>query len=504
MAGVAGHGGAAGGRAGRAQPAAAQRGRSRLAAAGPVPVAVGIRLALHRGAGRTAVPVRSAVASAAVGVAALSAAIVFAASLSHLLASPVLYGVTWDAAVTNNSGTGAGPMMAPVRHDRQVAAWATFSAGLPLRAGRTEFEVIVLEMPGGASFVPAPVTGRLPRSGGEIALGTRTLRHLHAQIGATIRVSMPVLDTRGRPMTIVGTSVFPTLSDTLGLGTGAALTPAGLRYLVPAKTTIPPPAALFVRFRPGVEPQAGRQDLAARLAEVGSFTVDGPATPTDLLNFGQVQDLPQVLGTGLAAVALLTIAHLLITSIRRRRRDFAIMRALGFTSWQVRGTLCWQALTLAGMALVIGVPAGIACGRLCWQIFAHQLGITPVVAVPLAVLAAMAAGWLAASAGSMAITAAAARARTSPAARSTPAAGSCWAVPRAPWTYAGIHRSVPADLQPAGEDPGAQPDQLRPVGVGEQARAAAAWRKQAGRRGVKKAVKSVGTTGCCLLAASPG
>jgi hypothetical protein len=148
----------------------------------------------------------------------------------------------------------------------------------------------------------------------------------------------------------------------------------------------------------GAGPQAGRQALAARLAEVGSFRVDGPATPTDLLNFGQVRDLPQVLGIGLAAVALLTIAHLLMTSVRRRRRDFAILRALGFTSWQVRGTLCWQAVTLAGIALVIGVPTGIACGRLCWQVFAHQLGITPVVAVPLAVLAVMAAGWLASAA----------------------------------------------------------------------------------------------------------
>jgi hypothetical protein len=44
------------------------------------------------------------------------------------------------------------------------------------------------------------------------------------------------------------------------------------------------------------------------------------------------------------------------------------------------------------------VPTGIACGRFCWQVFAHQLGITPVVAVPLAVLAVMAAGWLAAAA----------------------------------------------------------------------------------------------------------
>jgi putative ABC transport system permease protein len=286
-------------------------------------------------------------------------------------------------------------VVAALRHDPQVAAWTTGSAGAPLRAGRTSFEAIMLEMPRGASFVP-PVTGRLPKSDGEIVLGTRTLRQLHARIGATIRVSL--LESPARPMTIVGTTVFPTLSDALGLGTGAALTPGGIRHLVPGMAVPPGPDSVFVRFGPGVEPQAGRKDLATRLARVGPFSVDGPATPTDLVNFGQVQDLPQVLGIALAAVALLTIAHLLITSVRRRRRDFAILRAFGFTSWQVRGTLCWQALTLAGMALVIGVPAGIACGRFCWQVFAHQLGITPVVAVPLAVLAVMAAGWLAAAA----------------------------------------------------------------------------------------------------------
>ena len=43
-----------------------------------------------------------------------------------------------------------------------------------------------------------------------------------------------------------------------------------------------------------------------------------------------------------------------------------------------------------------------------------------------------------------------------------------------------IHRGVPADLEPAGEDPGAQPDQLRPAGVGKQARAASARREQPG------------------------
>jgi hypothetical protein len=46
---------------------------------------------------------------------------------------------------------------------------------------------------------------------------------------------------------------------------------------------------------------------------------------------------------------------------------------------------------------VIGVPAGIVCGRLGWLIFAHQLGITPVLAGPSAELSVMAAGWLAAA-----------------------------------------------------------------------------------------------------------
>src|SRR5207247_7200599 len=73
-------------------------------------------------------------------------------------------------------------------------------------------------------------------------------------------VSMPLFSTRARPMTVVGTTVLPTMSDALGLGTGAALTPGGMHYLLPAKFTIPPPS-VFVRFRPGVEPLAGSTDL---------------------------------------------------------------------------------------------------------------------------------------------------------------------------------------------------------------------------------------------------
>jgi hypothetical protein len=362
--------------------------------AGAVPLAMGVRLALRRGRGRTAVPVGSAVASAAVGVAALSAAIVFGGSVTHLLASPVLYGVTWDAAVSNTGSVNVAPIVAAARNDPQVAAWTTVRSGGPIQIGPAEADMLVLPA-GGSSFVPAPVTGRLPRTSREIALGTRTLGQARARIGTSLRVSVD--GQPARLMTVVGTTVFPTMTDELDLGTGAALTPGGLSYLLPASGQIIPADTVFVRFQSGVSPPAGRRTLAARLAPRGHFAIDGPATPTDLLNFGQVQDLPQLLGAGLGAVALLTIGHLLITSVRRRQRDLAILRVLGFTSWQVRRTLGWQAVTLAGLALVIGIPAGIFCGRLGWLIFAHQLGVTPVLAVPSVELPVLAAGWLAAA-----------------------------------------------------------------------------------------------------------
>jgi ABC-type antimicrobial peptide transport system permease subunit len=131
--------------------------------------------------------------------------------------------------------------------------------------------------------------------------------------------------------------------------------------------------------------------LAGRVTRAGPFSVSGPATPTDLVNFGRVQDLPFLLGVALSLLALATIAHLLLTAVRRRRRDFAILRVIGLTRGQVRATVGWQAATLTATALAIGIPAGVLMGRGAWRVFAHQLGIQPVVAIPLLTLAATAA-----------------------------------------------------------------------------------------------------------------
>ena len=78
----------------------------------PVTAMMGVRLALQPGSGWTALPVRSTITGAVVGVAALSAAMVFSASLAHLLATPRLYGVTWDASVSSLQQSGVGPAAA--------------------------------------------------------------------------------------------------------------------------------------------------------------------------------------------------------------------------------------------------------------------------------------------------------------------------------------------------------------------------------------------------------
>jgi len=377
-------------RAGHA-PASRSR-RPRLAAAltsgvRSVTAVIGVRLALQPGAGRTALPVRSTIASAVVGVAALSASLVFTASLSHLLATPPLYGVTWDAYVSNLRNTGVTSAVRGLNSDPGVTAWATGYSGVPVSIGGVRADAIAMAPGHGGSVLPVPVQGRLPHGPGELAIGQRTLTALHTSIGATVRVALGSF--RPRPFRIVGVAVFPTMSDTLGLGKGAAFTVPGLRSLLPPGVPAPPPDTLLVRFRPPARGAAGLSAFASREAQLGPFAVAGPATPTDVVNFGRVQQLPLLLGVALSLLALLTIVHLLLTSVRRRRRDFAVLRSLGFTGGQVRGAVSWQAGTLTAAALCVGLPAGILCGRLAWRVFSQQLGILPVVVVPVAALAAL-------------------------------------------------------------------------------------------------------------------
>jgi putative ABC transport system permease protein len=371
-----------------AVPAAGGHSRPVIPLAGgrrAVPRMIGVRFALQAGAGPTALPIRSTIAGTVIGVAALCAALVFSASLSHLFATPRLYGVTWHAIVSSTTDAELTPAVRMVAHDPAVAAWSAGYSNGELQINGIRVDAIAMSNGRGPSLMATPVQGRLPQRQDEITLGAQTLASTHTRIGGIAQVSMP--GQHPVPFRIVGAAVYPALSDALGLGQGAALTVGGVHRLLPSGMRAPPFDALLVRFRSDISAQDGRDALASRVARAGPFIVQEPPTPAALVNFGRVRNLPMLLGIALGSLALITITHLLITSVRRRRRDFAILRALGLTRGQIRRASAWQASTLTGAALALGIPSGVVCGSIAWRIFADHLGILPVPEIPVQQLA---------------------------------------------------------------------------------------------------------------------
>jgi ABC-type antimicrobial peptide transport system permease subunit len=97
---------------------------------------------------------------------------------------------------------------------------------------------------------------------------------------------------------------------------------------------------------------------------------------------------PLALALGLAAAAMLSLALTVLASVRRRRRELALVKTLGMTRRQVRAIVAWQTTLTLVMAIAVGTPLGIAAGRWAWRTFAGSLGVAPVTVVPVLLLAA--------------------------------------------------------------------------------------------------------------------
>ncbi|MGH2795365.1 MAG: FtsX-like permease family protein, partial [Actinomycetota bacterium] len=110
---------------------------------------------------------------------------------------------------------------------------------------------------------------------------------------------------------------------------------------------------------------------------------EGPRdTPADVVSFGRVRNLPLFLGSILGVVAAATVAYTVASSVRRRRRDLAVLKTLGFDRGQVRATVAWQASALVFVAICLAIPAGIALGRWTWRLLADQISVVPHAQVP--------------------------------------------------------------------------------------------------------------------------
>jgi ABC-type antimicrobial peptide transport system permease subunit len=361
--------------AGPSEPAGGPRRGSpvaaRLARAGFPPTAVsGVRLALEPGQGATAVPVRTTVAGVVIAIAAIATALTFGASFNRLVDTPRLYGQNWDA----EFGDGFDPDLAReaypyLKKDRFVGA---FSGGTisEIAIDGTRVGVLAME-PAKGSIGPSIIEGRAAAAPDEIVVASKTLDRIGANVGDVVRLSVGKHSTHAR---VVGAGV---LADVQGahalLGEGVVMTLNGYRRLVPDA----PHNYFLVRFAEGVD----RRKALASLEEAQA--VNG-AKPVDVANYSRVDSMPIVIGFLLGLVAVATLVHTLMTSLRRRRRDLAILKTLGFERAQISRVVMWQATTIVSIAVLIGIPLGIAAGRWSWRLFAEELGVVPDATVPIA------------------------------------------------------------------------------------------------------------------------
>ena len=206
-------------------------------------------------------------------------------------------------------------------------------------------------------------------------------------VGASLDVALPGR-TAPTMMRVVGKAIFPFFGrgsfTPTGLGVGAELidpapSRAGFNFVLVREAPGPSKKATTAKFT---------SDLVASQvcpADQGCGVVT-TEQPSDVNNYGRVQPVLSALSAVLALFAVSTIAHFLLMSVRRRRRDFAVLKTLGFTRIQISSAVAWQTTIIVGLALLIGLPLGAATGRWAWVLFAGRLGIGQQARIPLLVL----------------------------------------------------------------------------------------------------------------------
>jgi hypothetical protein len=151
----------------------------------------------------------------------------------------------------------------------------------------------------------------------------------------------------------------------------------------------PGPNAILIRYRPGVSAANGGKSIQHAVDEAGGGGGNSPGNlynsverPEEIVDYRSLGDTPIELGAVLSGGALIALGLTLLSSVRRRRRDIALLKALGFSRRQVVVTVAVQSTIAVGLGAIIGIPVGVIVGRTLWNLFANSIHAVPRVVVP--------------------------------------------------------------------------------------------------------------------------
>ena len=363
----------------------------------------GVRFGLEPGSGRTAVPTRATIVGALTAVAVATATIVFASSLDRVVSDGKFYGSNFDV-IVDSVGLGADASTADFTTAvvQAAAKDPAVQAVSPLRISEVHIDgrmVTTLAFgPNGAeaglarAVEPTIGAGRAPSAVGEIALGRTTMQQLGVALDDTVHI---VSAQFTGDATVVGRAVLPGV----GLYQGSDRTSIGVGALVAIDMLGPPDAGtkelVVVDLRDGADLAAFQSRVEGSIVGTGTaiFSTDG--RPSDIVSLARLRSLPVALATVLVVLVAFTVLHAMIVAVRRRRRDIAVLQALGSTSGELTAVGVSQGVTIGLAALLFGLPLGIVIGRWLWVLLANAFGTLAEPVVPVAGLLALAAGVIA-------------------------------------------------------------------------------------------------------------
>jgi hypothetical protein len=294
--------------------------------------------------------------SAAVGLAVTVAALTFAVSLDRLVATPARYGWNVDLTVDDAKDDEIARLVA----DRRVEALTVTSyseipvAGEPVRVYTFE--------PRKGQAGPTVLAGRLPARPDEVALGPRLAARLDLVPGDDVTLNRP----DGQPVhrRVVGIAVVRHIGTEFRQGNDIVVPPGALPELAPT---------VFGR-QADIRAIAGQATALA--TDVGNRVEIATAEPPpEVTTLAEIRLLPYTLALVAGAGALAGLLHALYSARLRTRREYAILRALGFTRRQLGTARVVTALAFAVPAALVGVPVGLGTGRLAWYEIALSAGV---------------------------------------------------------------------------------------------------------------------------------
>jgi putative ABC transport system permease protein len=303
----------------------------------------------------------------------------FAASLDRLVTDRSRFGSNYTFGVGENSDLDAEQLRTALDDDPDISGLMILSAS-EARAGRETVELVGVELVRGA-LRPHVLSGRQPAAPDEVALGRVNARHLRVGVGDELQLTGEGTRSTFR---VVGIVVVPTVGGNDGVGRGSIVTSDGLSRLGVEPTTI----MAAVELRDG----ASGSDARQRIGELVGAPLGTQDVPSSILNVARVRRIPMFLAALLGGLGLVTLVHALIVSIQNRRRDLAVLRALGADRRWLSRLVHWQASILTSLPLLPGVPLGLVAGAVVFRAFTDRIGALPDPVFPFIVIAALALG----------------------------------------------------------------------------------------------------------------